>query len=371
MAFQASISPTLFKPLCVTFFFSSMNQAIGPHDPPTFLLDVSTTDAGVPRSVTIRPMLIAGAQVDIMDVYNTIALTLRNRTVNAIRQHTGWSANQVNERINGMLKMENLGDQRHAHTENVRLGELDGAEVSEIFDRASGIVYLTLGQGSNSNLTIYEVEWTYWINPNSLLVGAGRAKSSVSGVYPTSEIALTWNGEEVSCAAVVIGLWVATRTGKIKNGKNIGAVANRPKLFKLCKSYEKKFGWGHEVTIEQLSEVVNDPEFSHCRIVIVNPTIKSSRSRDWAGADYVYNEQENIIYVHYDFEDKHFMLINSPRAFVAHKHPSRLWCAECSCWYTSSKSGTTGCECGNAANILKVVKDRVKKTCLECNQVFI
>jgi hypothetical protein len=57
--------------------------------------------------------------------------------------------------------MNNINDYRHAHTEDVNLGEFGTIDIQDIFERVVGY----------GEITIYDVSFSFWINPLSLKEG--------------------------------------------------------------------------------------------------------------------------------------------------------------------------------------------------------
>ncbi len=158
-----------------------------------FVFDDQSIGAA-PKSSTMRPIRRAGNNVPEIRIMELIADTLRRRMIQRVRTFTGWTDHQIRTRIRGSLQMNNIDGGRHAHNENLTLSELTTERIFEILERATG-------QGSNPDLTIYHVEWMYWINPLTLHVGGSESQDKHRGC-DTFE----WKGDDYpGCAALSIG----------------------------------------------------------------------------------------------------------------------------------------------------------------------
>ena len=84
---------------------------------PIFELSDRITPNGVPVSVTLRPILVAGHNVSLGRIMLAIGDTLRRRVIQIIRPYRPyWSDYVIRQRVRGILQMNNMGDDRSSST---------------------------------------------------------------------------------------------------------------------------------------------------------------------------------------------------------------------------------------------------------------
>ena len=124
---------------------------------------ITTQSDGQPEIVSVRPILrgIHNEEDNDQLIYSTIATTLRSSVVDAIRSATSDMATTSYNNIDGILQMNNTTDHRHAHTADVLLTAIDVHEIQSLFEKVADY----------GEITIYDIEFSYWINPLSLMAG--------------------------------------------------------------------------------------------------------------------------------------------------------------------------------------------------------
>lgn len=135
---------------------------------PNFDTEIYPLRGGPVQIVTIRPLITGATRYQPTLYMRTVGETLRARTFAKIREdYPRLGFNQLRN-VHGILQMNNIarGDERHAHTSNVLLRNINTDLIMEIFERAKHA-------GSNPTLELQEVEFAFWINPLSVAAGAG------------------------------------------------------------------------------------------------------------------------------------------------------------------------------------------------------
>jgi hypothetical protein len=128
---------------------------------PEFELATISHGNGSPDIVTITPIHRGGGNYNQDQVFLQIALTLQSAVIGAITQfNPNFCVNNFG-RVNGILQMNNINDYRHAHANNINLNEFGLQDIQEIFERVVGY----------GEISIFDVSFSFWINPLSLKQG--------------------------------------------------------------------------------------------------------------------------------------------------------------------------------------------------------
>ena len=322
---------------------------------PVFRVD-EYNHGDIPISITIKPVRTASANISLMRTMMVIGDTMRKEVLRAIQRHRDWSTQNTLRRTTGYLQMNNMGDARHAHAENVRLEDMDGDKCMEIFELATG-------NGSNPDLNIYEVEWCYYINRGSIEAGAAKEWTNTenfNGLLP-----YVWKDAPVGCAIIEFtnGYVRQTRPNFVKDGFQKGP---KSLTFKnMCIATNEIFGDGENVmTTYQLLQIVELPEYLEWRIVILytktNYFLRFNR-----GHEYELNNDPKIdktIYIFHDISRNHFVYVSKPKAFLqsAWKNNNRKFCHKCLTSFVLEK----GCRCQDSVPVK--YKPAKLKQCSEC-----
>jgi hypothetical protein len=334
---------------------------------PTFRVLTTRHSDGRPDTVTITPTARGGTMISEAQVFTQIGDALRSAIYQELRPYRQlWTRNNLRRNVTGILQMNNRDDSRHAHTEDLEVSNINFSSIQEIFYKATGT-------GSNPDLTIYNVEFVFWINPLSFDSGRGKSWSlSTQGtisnlllgiIHQTLQVPKPKDPRctrTVNCAASAIAFILARHGyyGPTHQAK-IGQKREIKNWYWNSIDLMDKFKWKEDVLISQIPEFVK--HFPEYRIVIVNTITKSSSTRDFKGENYIQNEEDKIIYLHHDVKNQHFIAINKIKAFARRKGPGYNWCINCS--FITTPAST--CQCGNITRAPTVYKD-----CLHCGKSY-
>ena len=129
--------------------------------PPEFEIYVIPHGDGSPNTVSVTPICRGGVIYNEENVFATIASSIQSIVIDAVKAFYPNFSNSSLGSINGILQMNNINDYRKAHTADLKLGEFGIAEIQEIFERV--VEY--------GEISIFDVEFSFWINPLSLKAG--------------------------------------------------------------------------------------------------------------------------------------------------------------------------------------------------------
>ena len=253
--------------------------------------------------------------------------------------------------------MSNIQDNRHFIELGIRLGDVTLEMFYTLFER----VHTTY----NADLTLGQVEWTFYIDQETLQIGGGGGfgkSKEMLGLYPLT----CQEYGDVSCAALAITFWMIMKSGKdeFKNIKNqMKRKSSMDKWLTMGNELQLKMGWGKQTTLADVGDVVKHI-YTDYRLVIINPMLKKSDRCVAYGRDYIQEEDrsngyKNTIYLFFDYQKNHFCTISSPtefcRKFKKDDHlPS--WCHEC-----------LACECDCVDGVAKKA-ERKRKRKTPCNK---
>lgn len=303
---------------------------------PVYQSSIDRAANGRPTHITITPVRRAGENVTETEVFATIADALRSLVLLTLQPYRQlWTRNSIRRAVTGILQMRNIDDQRHAHTEDLNLADLETSSIAEIFHRATGA-------GSNPHLSIYMVEFTYWINPLSFENGRGSAISHrTAGLYKfTLKTPLVPNGESINCAASAL-IYLLAKEGRYGDSfkEKIGQRRYVSRWYSLSLDLMHQLNWQEQISTAQIKDFVK--LYPTYRVVVVNIITNSSSTRDFKGEDYIPHLSDKVFYLYYHPQDHHYSAISSINEFIAsRKGRHYFWCVNCS----SYTKGT--CQCG-------------------------
>jgi hypothetical protein len=217
------------------------------------------------------------------------------------------------------------------------------------YERLSSLLDRANFTQSNANLTVYDVQFTYWIfQPSTVAGGSNGPPSKFKGCYPITLAghSCIYQGEEVkvNCAAFALEVLLF-----FENNPSAGSARSfhRPKNFWKTKIYDAyvkqlELGWGEMVTPEEIMNYL--PLIPDHRIVIIYPDTVSNSRDDMKGPEYVERGKQKILYLVIDRGNSHYSAIKSPRELYRNQYdlPWGLWCYSCSTFHASNN----GCKCG-------------------------
>ena len=138
-----------------------MNQSDSNYMPPEFETYVTPHGDGSPDIVTVKPICRGGSKYNDESVFSAIASSIQSSVIDAVKAFNTEFTDSSLSNIDGILQMNNINDYRKAHTADLILGEFGIAEIQEIFERV--VEY--------GEISIFDVEFSFWINPLSLKAG--------------------------------------------------------------------------------------------------------------------------------------------------------------------------------------------------------
>lgn len=303
---------------------------------PTYSSTVENNPDGTPHTITITPVRRAGEEVTEDQVFTTVADALQSRVLTALHPFRQlWNGRTIRRTVTGILQMTNIDDSRHAHTEDLNLVDMNSRVIADIFHRASGA-------GSNPHLSIYSVEFSYWINPLSYQTGRGEATIlRTIGLYkPTLKTPQVEGMPTVNCAAASLAFLLG-KEGFYGESfcDHVSQPRKKKQWCRIALDIMEMCRWEESISIAQLKDFVQ--VFKEYRVVVVNTITRSSSSRDFKGPDYMPNGEAKILYLFYQPQDNHFTAISSIKEFIKHRKGRDFkWCFQCST-YTA-----TNCDCG-------------------------
>jgi hypothetical protein len=156
-----------------------------------------------PTTIRIRPILPADQLPDEAGMFDTIAGLLFSGAAQIARNLASnqvVTRNRLLENATGYLQMTNIDNDAHAHVEDLRLEDLDVFALLDLFD--------SVRSGSNPDLTIYTVQWQYWVNPQSVQFGGARLAQQRDGTCKHSNTVYEFNGVRAGCGAVCAAVFL-------------------------------------------------------------------------------------------------------------------------------------------------------------------
>ena len=218
-----------------------------------------------PEFIYIEAIMRGGVMIPHDTVFVAIGDALRAAVYQQLREWPAlWQNGAPRQRVTGMLLMNNLNDNKGAHTENMRPSEINFSAIQEIFERATT-------SGSTPDLDIYDVKFGYWINPLSFTQGAGNGSQVFAertpGILKESyKVPMLKGNQPLNCAAYGIAY---TLLKQDYYGKSAKAHASRP-TFMAKKTLEimNQLDWGDTISIANLQDFTD--HFKDWRIVVVS-----------------------------------------------------------------------------------------------------
>lgn len=326
------------------------------------ILRIDRGDDGRPLILTVRPTENTPRNMDPQRLMSYVAQRLQGETYRVIRDYWHFTHEQIHRHVNGYLQMTNVDSAHHAHTGGIYLRDLDIYAIENIFDKATGA-------GSNPNLSIYQVEFSYWINPSSLEMGAGNSKRGrfkYTSIFETTYLTHETENElgmkvPINCAVFAL-CFLKTIEGLSPTRRTIiYKAAGMRRLEKEALDLQRELGWSQFVTTDQIQEFVEN--YRDYRVVILYPSFAGRQPFDFEGEDYIYAGKEKILYLLYDACTQHYAAVVSPRALLGtgvKKSNGFKWCYKCSTLFLPNQ----GCPC--LTHEAKPEIDKTVKLCEGC-----
>jgi hypothetical protein len=283
-----------------------------------------------------------------------------------------WNNLQIDQHVRGTLQIININNNNQVFhpTPPVRLIHMTYDTFLLLFE--------ILAQ-SNELLTVFDVEWTYWINPASLMHGAGDPKlptwlKNGNSLLNEGPYKATWLPQPVNCAAFVIAYKM------IRN-----PTLNPQIVLEKARTIQGDLNWGENVTFTQILESIES--FPEYRFTIIFPPWFNHIQYTVAGSQFVYHQStahtptpacsKKLVYFVYDHKSKHYGGCQSPLAVLKESHAGRRWCHKCVFLFEPRQ----GCNCTNSVKKPKIkvcpfcfkVDCRASecfRTCRNCSAIF-
>lgn len=207
--------------------------------------------------------------------------------------------------------------------------------------------------------------WVYHISPASIETGRGRSSMiDLKGVATKTrkDFLHPLTKQKVNCAALCLAYYHVMNDEKYLSFKpdvTKNKTQHNVRLWQIAMDIQLSMGWADSVTIDQLMMYLT--VHKDLRIVLYCHTAKQARY-DVVGQDYIWDEQKNIVYIHYDVERKHFTYITHILACIKWRNGAtsqqRTWCSKCSTCFTLGSP----CNCEEPV----IVINKRKKGCTKC-----
>lgn len=125
-----------------------MERARTARSRPIYEVDRQHDQDGRPTTITIRPVAVAGANVSVETIMETIGNNLRREVLRRLRSYLPnppWTDHAMRRDIYGLLQMEDRGPSNSHTCEPVHLYQITAERCLEAYERATG-------SGSNAEL---------------------------------------------------------------------------------------------------------------------------------------------------------------------------------------------------------------------------
>lgn len=275
------------------------------------------------------------------------------RQVLAYRQTQTYPWNRARAtRVMGYLQGINLDNAAsHITTNALRISDLTTSFMDEIMDAI---------HESNMDIDLLDIEWSFIIDPNSIL--AGGASLVKPPPWVPKRYVDTWkphvhdDGTVLNCAAFALTYMKLNRPDK-----------QIRRLYQETKELMVRMQWYEVIAIEDLERYVQ-LEARDKRLTVLLPRLNHQVATTFTGPEFVFQEEcvDNLIYLVYDITQEHFAACQSPQQlFVNHRNSKTMrWCHTCLFAYNAA---SRTCLCDNEEEQEKVdERKRRKKLKQQC-----
>lgn len=287
-----------------------------------------------PHIVTLRPFTTGGPNADELETRAKIADTMRERITAVIRENTRWTTAEIDHRTRGVLTGLNMNNpDRGVSRGQISLTNITPHLIESMFEQMVQ---------SADNLVIYEIEWSFVINPRIFVIGGSSAPKKPKWVKGR---ALSWESYSdiagpISCAAVALTLAI---DGVEKPSRNYTRASGLNRLKKDSRALQTQLGWDVNVGINELENfVLQNPKY---RLTCLMPAERNFLDYTFSGTEF---EEIKItktagttgfsskvpspyyLYIYLDLDQKHYAHVNFPAAFYSEKQNTHiLFCHHC------------------------------------------
>jgi len=281
--------------------------------------------ADMPHIITVRPIITGGRPSNLETIFNELAPTIIDRVVFAIRNYNStWSRERIIREVRGRLVANNeIDGNTTGYTASfTTLDSITPEALDEVFMKI---------QQSNSDILITDIEWSFLIAPDSIMIGgSGRVKPP--SWAPAVKYRNTWLGWKVNCAAYALNYLMYSVE------KRYADCITRS--IEDAKALQEEMGWGEFTTPRELEKFVE--VYDEYRVSIVLPFalrtpqdfVFTGKKWDQEMAD-VTKCPEKTLYLVYDAEQKHYAATKSPAGLINRikGHDGYAWCHRCNLGY--------------------------------------
>ncbi len=296
-----------------------------------------------------------------------LATAIKQKVEITVAEFTGWSRRETQRRVQGILSAVG-GTGGYSSGENVDfLRDLRGDMITGILDRIHQ-------EGSNPNLSFWDITWDYWIVPNTILGGASQHIKKPSW-HTTAAYSQTWKGYgdddgPISCAAFAIcwGLYSSVKSKHYERIENAKRDARNMMI---------DLGWNAYVTIKELKKFVD--VYPEKKLVVIQP-FSIPALAVYVGVEFDEERPEvdllkDTIFLTYDPIQEHYGGVRTPGVVIGNAHGKNAnllnrnwkWCCHCDMGYDSIVTLTNPKhECDDARSN---TNNRKPRTCPSCQMI--
>jgi len=281
-----------------------------PYAAPEFEVRVARFANNSVNSVSVTPIRRPGRYYNILQVMDDISRTLHAAIIDALRPMTN---NQIS-RLVGNLQMNNIHNTMHTHLERVRVTEINTALVHQIFDTATHAE-------SNPDLTLEDVEWTFYILPG--ITVARKCKPTAGMAKLTTKPYPCFGIPEQGCMAIACAYSLIMHGERGQTARQ-QTKDNRVKhMNKFAQELSVELAWDKEMPITAVFDLLD--LYPAYRIAILS---KSLHYPIYVrqGPEYI----NKTIYLGTTLDDgnDHMFAITSPQEFLQARG-SLIFCEPC------------------------------------------
>jgi hypothetical protein len=175
-------------------------RASSPPPRPTFRVDIRTANRA-PHVITFTPVTPGTETDDSLESLVEILLEkIKSAVVDASTRYTNWTEEYINNHVQGIISAVNLeGGGNSSIDDVVRLNDLKPEDLLLMLEKI---------HESNATVGFFDIEWQFWITPQSLIRG-GSQNITKPKWHTASAYSQTWKGYSdtigpISCAAFSI-----------------------------------------------------------------------------------------------------------------------------------------------------------------------
>lgn len=326
-----------------------------------------------PSTVRVTPMLPANQMPDELGMFGNIAMILRREARNIAQRQVGNVVTNSQRVLRatgkylltiGYLQMINIDNNAHAHIADLQIQELDAFKLAELFNRAHS--------ESNPDLTVYTVEWEFWVNPISLTYGSGRLAKPMDHTCDIANRTYEYDGVQAGCAAICVAVFLVKHEPEFRALNNqIRRKTSHKRIYDLAIQKQNEFEWETAITPSQFEKFVET--YPQYRVVVLNPLMRRS-SIIFEGQDYQLPTEINntsvchsTMWIYLDHQTEHYYMIKNLKLFIQkiRGKNSLAFCQVCVTIYYANSS----CCCYEEEDLSKKYRiSKATKYCQNCGE---